>query len=175
MESHPQVFYETIVARTIPWALLMVISVIGLFVPIEHSSFKITVYVVLALSIVLTIRGVFAKRPVVELSMDGIVMRGVRPGMWKLFQLWIVERIEDANISLIRVGYIRDKRLGGLFSYPPGEPSKGAVFQMFLWIKYRKEGVERDIYYPHLKNVANYPQLIKLLEDHYGPKLEKSL
>jgi hypothetical protein len=107
--------------------------------------------------------------------MDGIVIRGVRPGIWKLFQLWIVERIEDSNISLIRVGYIRDKKLGGLVSYPPGEPSKGAVFQMFLWIKYRKEGIERDIYYPHLKNIEDYLKLIKLLEDHYGTKVEKSL
>jgi len=162
-------------ARTIPWAILMVISIIGLFVPIEHSSFKITVYVVLVISIVLTMRGAFVKRPVIELGTDSMVIRGVRPGMWKLFQLWIVERIEDANISLIRVGYIRDKRLGGLFSYPPGEPSKGAVFQMFLWIKYRKEGIEKDIYYPHLKNVTDYPQLIKLLEHHYGAKVEKSM
>ncbi len=56
MESYRQVFYETIMARTIPWAILMVISIIGLFVPIEHSSFKITVYVVLVISIVLTMR-----------------------------------------------------------------------------------------------------------------------
>ena len=159
MESYRQVFYETIMARTIPWAILMVISIIGLFVPIEHSSFKITVYVVLVISIVLTMRGAFVKRPVIELGTDSMVIRGVRPGMWKLFQLWIVERIEDAEYKPIRVGYIRDKRLGGLFLTRPENPRRVGCSKCFFWIKYRKEGIEKDIYYPHLKNVANYHNL----------------
>ncbi|HEX3720564.1 MAG TPA: hypothetical protein VH595_21645 [Verrucomicrobiae bacterium] len=170
-------FYETTAAKVVPWIFLSLISIIALFVPIVSSIFaiKIAVYLVLLFSILCLIKSAVTKRAVVTLQDDGIILRGVRPGIWKLFQRWITERIDDTSVSLIRIGYLREKQLGQLFSLPPGESSKGAMFQMFLWVKYDNHGCKRELYYPHLKNVSRFMELIQSLESRYGSKVEKHL
>jgi hypothetical protein len=172
-----QTFYETLSAKALPWVFLLLILVIALFVPIVRSIFavKVMVSLFLLLIVLCLIKSVFIRRPVITLQNDGIVLRGVRPGIWKLFQRWVTERIDDANVTLIRIGYLREKHFNGLISWPPGEPSKGAMFQMFLWIKYNSHGHEENLYYPHLKNVADFMDLIKTLESRYGSKVEKRL
>ncbi len=95
--------------------------------------------------------------------------------MWKPFQRWVVERIDDASVIRVRLGYLRERYAGGLVSWAPGEPSKGGMFQMFLWITYDSGGSQRELYYPHLKNVRNDIDLITCLEARYGQKVEKHL
>jgi hypothetical protein len=176
MDTH-KTFYETLAARTVHWIFLLFVCVIALFIPIVRSihAIKFSVYLVFLLSALFLVKSIATRRAVVTLEANGMVLRGVRPGIWKLFQRWVVERIDDSSVNLIRVGYLRDKTLGGLVSYPPGEPSKGAVFQMFLWVKYNSNGRQMEIYYPHLKNVSGFIELINCLESRYGSKVEKSL
>jgi hypothetical protein len=136
---------------------------------------KVTVCLLLLFSCLALVKSATTKQPVITFQRDGIVMRGVRPGAWKLFQGWVTERIDDASVTLIRIGYLRESHLGGLVSLPPGEPSKAATFQMFLWIKYVFQDHEKELYYPHLKNVRHFLELIQLLESRYGSKVEKHL
>lgn len=168
-------FCENLIARTQLWILFLVIGVVGIFVPLFQSSeaFRLTVYGVFLLAGVGLIRGLFLKRPVAILDEGGLILRGVRPGMWKLFQSWKVRRVADENIRSIKLGYIREKKLGGLISYPPGEPSRNAVFQMFFWLDYLENGHPESLYYPHLKNIAKYRDLVEILEGRYGAKVEK--
>jgi hypothetical protein len=44
---------------------------------------------------------------VVELDSTGMSFRGVRPGAWKLFQLWKKIYLRNADITEIRIGKIR--------------------------------------------------------------------
>jgi hypothetical protein len=167
-------FYETLLARALPWVSLSLIFAIALFIPIVDSTFaiKVAVYLLLLSSILYLVKSIVTKPAVITLQADGIILRGVRPGTWKLFQRWFTERIDDTSVTRIRIGYLREKYLGGLVSLPPGEPSKGARFQMFLWVNYDNHGHPEELYYPHLKNVGNYMDLIKLLESRYGSKVE---
>ena len=159
------------------WLFLLFICLIALCIPIVRSTpaVQFSVYLAIILSILFLVRSIIIKRVVVAFEDNGLVLRGLRPGIWKLFQRWVVEHIDDASVDSIRVGYLRDKRLGGIVSYPPGEPSKGAIFQIFLWVKYKSKQGQMEIYYPHLKNVSRYMDLINCLESRYGSKVEKSL
>ena len=58
---------------------------------------------------------------------------------------------------------------------PLGEPSRNKRFQMFLWIKYNKNGEEVELYYPHLKNVKDYKSAIECLRARFGSKYEEWL
>jgi hypothetical protein len=170
-------FCENLVTRIIPWLLCLGISMIGSCIPLLQSNHVVIVSLslIFVLSVLGCIKAIFVNHPVVVLKEGGMVLRGLRPGMWKIFKCWVVERIDDSSVNLIRVGYLRDKMLGGLVSYPPGELSGGAVFQMFLWVKYNRNGREMNIYYPHLKNISGFMELINCLETRYGSKVEKSL
>jgi len=175
--NSPTTFYETLLARTISWLFLIVICAIALILPFFRSSRVLTlgVYIAAVFALLCLFKNIFFKRIVVSLEPGRIMLLGLRPGMWKLFQRWIVERIDDKDIVAIKVGYLRERRLGGMLSYPSGEPSKAAIFQMFLWVKYRNGGREKNIYYPHLKNVSRFVDLIACLEARYGSKVEKHL
>jgi hypothetical protein len=39
-------------------------------------------------------------------------------------------------------------------------------------VKHNKDGKVRDLYYPHLKDIDNYRELVKSLENRYGTKVE---
>jgi hypothetical protein len=121
---------------------------------------------------VMLVKGLVIKRPVLILKETSLILRGVRPGRWKLFQLSVTKEVKDDALSLIRLGYIREKIADGLLSYPPGEPSRNAIFQSFLWLKYVEGGKTRDLYYPHTKNIANHRLLMQLLTQKYGDKVE---
>jgi hypothetical protein len=175
--STSKTFYETLLAKAVPWILLVFICLIALFIPIVNSihTLKCAAYVLLLLSLFCLVKSTFTRRAVVRLDANGIVVRGVRPGIWRWFQSSVVERIDDESVNLIRIGYLRDKHLGGVVSWSTDVPSNAANFYMFLWVKYNKHGREMEIYYPHLKNVGEFTELIKCLESRYGSKVEKHL
>jgi len=172
-----QTFYETLPTRTLPWLFLSLVFTIALFIPIVGSilAIKLAVYLLLLLSVLCLVKAAVIKQAVVTLQDDGMVLRGLRPGIWKIFKLWVSEYIPDEKILSIEIGYLRRKTFFGLVSYPPGELSGGAMFQMFLWANYDKHGRKKELYYPHFKNVANFMELIKCLESRYGSKVEKHL
>jgi hypothetical protein len=168
-------FFENLVTRLIPWVLFILISIMGSFIPFVHSHrpLKVGVCVICLLSALFVVKALFVERPVVVLKEGGVVFRGLRPGIWKIFKFWVSDYIADEQILSIEVGYLRGKAFFGLVSYPPGELSGAAIFQVFLWVKYIRKGREMEIYYPHLKNISQFTELIKCLESRYGPKVEK--
>jgi hypothetical protein len=169
------VFYERLIPRIQLWIILLVLGVLGLLIPLfsSNAAFRLAVYAVFLLGFVGLIRGVLVKRPVVVLDEKEMVLRGVKPGFLKVFQRWFVERIGDNDIISIRLGYIREK-IAKVILYPPlSVPSNTASFYMFFWVKSTKNGKQRDLYYPHLKDVDNYRELVKSLESRYGAKVEK--
>lgn len=171
------IFRETILASAIPWVCLAAIAAMAPIIPAVRSNSvaEAVAYVLLAACAVMVARSLFVRQIVLDLQDGCIILRGVRPGMWKLFQRWVVERIEDSKVIRVRIGYLRERYAGGLISWAPGEPSKGGMFQMFLWVTYGNGGSQSELYYPHLKNVANYTALIACLESRYGDKVEKHL
>jgi len=169
------VFYEKVAARLGPPVIIGLICVIALFFPIfaVNAVLRCLLISVFVFGFVLAIKEAFYARPVIVFEENGILFRGVRPGKWKLFQLWVTEQISDITVSSVRIGSLREKAFGGTLTYTPGEPSKGARFQVFLWIKYKKCGKDMDLYYPHLINVSDYRALIVSLEKRYGSRVEK--
>ncbi len=173
-----QSFRENVFSRVVPPVTFLCICVLSLLTPIAQTTeaIRASIYLALAVSAFFLVRAAVSQPPVVVVVKDdGLVFRGVRPGVWKLFQRWHVQRIGDQQILSIRIGYLRERILRGLLAYPPGEPSRAAAFQMFLWVTYLDNGLQREIYYPHLKNVARFRELIELLESRYGTKVEKHL
>lgn len=153
----------------------ILVFLIALAIPVvqESASAKIGVYIALTVSIGFFFYSASSNAAVVVLDKDSLVIRGVKPGIWKLFQLWHVTRVADQDIVSIKLGYLREE-LGSRFNYTPGEPSRNAAFQVFLWITYREDGVDKDIYYPHIKNIKGFEDLATLLEARYGQKVQKN-
>jgi hypothetical protein len=173
----PREFHESIVARILPWALLQAICILAFITPLAEEFVPLKVFVMLSFGLVtfLQLKAFGISNPVLILDENRLVLRGVRPGFWKLFQRWITDTINDADITSVRIGYIREKRFG-LYNAPPlGEPSRNKRFQMFLWIKHNKNGEEVELYYPHLKNVKDYKSAIECLRARFGSKYEEWL
>jgi hypothetical protein len=101
-----------------------------------------------------------------------ILIKGVRPGWWKLFQRWTWVRISDEYVEDIRVGRIRENSLLGMKSPPIGEPSRGASLQNFLWIRYKSGNGDSEIYYPEIYDIQNAKALIAKLKERFGEKVK---
>jgi len=165
-------FYESLVARATPWVLLQVVCFLALITPLfqTNAPLKIVDLLVFGLATIALFRAVLIKHPALVFEEKSVVLRGLRPGEWKLLQCWVTDSINDQDITSVRIGYIREKRLP-----PSGVPSRNARFQMFLWIKYMKEGKEAELYYPHLKNIKNYKDLIECVRARFGSKCKEWL
>jgi hypothetical protein len=164
--------------RILPWLLIGAGCCVGLFFPLSQESqkFRTALIVAVALCCLLLLRLLIVKpSPVVILDDDSVVIRGVKPGVWKLFQLWHTKRIKDEEILSIRMGYLRGKKRFILFRHPPGEPSRNAMFQLFLWITYIERGDQKEIYYPHMKSIKHYDRLVEHLQSRFGSKCEENL
>jgi hypothetical protein len=136
--------------------------------------FKTAVIAVLAISSLATLRNsLFKPRPVIVLADGNFVIRGVRPGVWNFFQRWCLEKIDDERVISIKMGYLRGKRRFLFIRRPPGEPSRNAIYQWFLWIVYTENSQQKEIYYPHLKNIKGYRDLIQQLRMRFGSKCEE--
>ncbi len=165
-------FYESLVSRITPWVLLQIVCILAFITPLiqTNTALKILVLSIFGLATIALLRALIVKHPSLIFEERGIVLRGVRPGAGKLFQCWVSDSIKDQDITSVRIGYIREKRLP-----PSGEPSRNARFQMFLWFKYAKDGKELELYYPHLKNIKNYVDLIGCVRARFGSKCEEWL
>ncbi len=173
----PISYYEDLFSRSVPWLLILMACVLALLFPLsqELTSFRTAVLLGLALSLLAVLKLLFVKpRPVMILEDGSFVIRGVKPGAWKLFQRWFIERIDDKCVVSIRMGYLRGKGRSILFRLPPGEPSRNAIFQLFLWVTYTERGEEKEIYYPHLKNIKDYRDLAERLRIRFGPKCQEN-
>lgn len=169
-----QTFYEARWARAIYPILFVPILVIALQVPIvsERHWLRISLFVALAATGIWFGWVLIKRRLVIVLADDALEICGVRPGVGKLFQLWHRRTIPLASISQIRIGYIRENHFG--LSIPPlGEPSRNSMFQYFLWIHYDNAGQAEEIYYPHLKNVVGYRDLVEALRQRLGSRVRE--
>jgi len=158
------------ISRLVPQALFIAIACFFLLIPLVQGNnlFRVCTYVAIGISVASVIKQVVLRNPVIDLGDDFLVIRGVRPGAWKLFQLWRTETIRLDEIVHVQAGYLRTSNPIGLKLPPVGEPSRNAVFQYFLWIHYLKAGKRQEIYYPHFKSVQNYKAALSLLRERVG-------
>jgi hypothetical protein len=80
--------------------------------------------------------------------------------------------LKNQDVLEIKLGKIRED--GGLTSFlsPTGEPSRGAVFQRFLWVRYTSTtGKQEEIYYPDLTNIQNAHRLVGVLKEKFGERV----
>ncbi len=101
-----------------------------------------------------------------------ILIKGLRPGWWKLFQRWIWVRVSDEQVEDIRIGRIREDSVLGMKLPPIGEPSKASSLQNFLWIRYKSSGRSCEIYYPEIYDIQNAKLLIAKLKERLGEKVK---
>jgi hypothetical protein len=161
----------------VPQILLLMICLLGLWVPFIQTKdlLRWVLYGTLIVIGFFLVRSLFARRPVVVMGEGFILIRGVRPGAWKLFQLWRTENIPDRDVVSVRIGYLRKQLFGNLVEVVPGEPSRGAVLQAFLWIDFLQGGVHKSVYYPHIMNICRFDELIALLTARFGVRVENRM
>jgi hypothetical protein len=98
----------------------------------------------------------------------------VRPGWWKIVQFsrWLT--LINQDVLEIKLGRIRGK--SGLSSaLPPfGEPSRGALFQRFLWVRYLAASGTQEFYYPDLGNIHDARGLIEILKQNFRDRITVS-
>jgi len=155
--------------------LFMAIGAVSLAIPIvrETTALRLGVYTALAIAVFAVLRCLVFRKPVLELRGGEVVIRGVRPGLWKLFQMPRTETIAYEEIMRVRAGYLRNRYFGLLSLPPPGEPSRNSIFQYFLWIEYSRNGRQCEIYHPHFKLVARYMDALADLRERLGAKFEQ--
>jgi hypothetical protein len=98
-------------------------------------------------------------------------VKAVEPGWWKLFQRWRWIIIRDVDVLDIRIGKIRENSALGLRLPPLGEPSKGRIFQSFLWIRYRSGVDDAEAYYPEIWDISGTRGLVRRLQERFGKKV----
>lgn len=144
-------------------AILALFFVIPLFQ--ANLILRSTVIICLALTCLWLVRVILVNKPVLIIYQDAIFLRGVRPGIWKLFQLWHNEKVSLDEIVKIRSGKIREDFIFGLKVPPFGEPSRNACFQKFLWLTYKRNGETKEIYYPHTSQIKNLDDALESLKN----------
>ena len=162
---------------SLTWWILLVIVLMTRLTPVvtDRPITSVAVWILAALMLFQAIRKVVCPRIAVVFREDLVVITGVRPGWWKLFQLWNTVPIPWDDIISIRVGKIRDTHILGVKTPPLGEPSRGGCFQNFLWIRYKQSGQECQIYYPHINDIQDSQQLVRALREKLPTRIEEAV
>ncbi len=165
-----RIFYEGVISRLVAPSLFIGMGCFSLIVPLVRDSRVLTlgVYLIIAISTGTLVKQLAWGKPVLQLRAEEIVIRGVRPGVWKLFQFWRTETIKLSEIVRVRAGYLRSTIPLNLNIPPVGEPSRNSLFQFFLWIDYVRNGRNCEIYYPHFKSVGRYRAALTMLREMVG-------
>jgi hypothetical protein len=83
------------------------ICVLALLLPSSQQStlFKIPVIVISVVCLLMLLKSTIIKpSPVLVFEENNFKIRGVKPGVWKLFQLWHIEEIVNQEVQSIRLG-----------------------------------------------------------------------
>jgi hypothetical protein len=168
-----EIFYESRWRTSLPWFVLSAILIGVGSVSLQFIATYCKWPLRFAAAVVFSWAVWKLLHPGKAIILDGssIVVKGVRPGWWKLFQRSTWVRISDHDIEDIRIGRIREDWLFGLKTPPAGEPSKGAAFQNFLWIRYTSAGGRHEIYYPEIYDIQSSKLLVSRLKERFGGKV----
>ena len=159
-------FHETRWQTPLALLIFSAITTIGAnLAPFAAAKAPLFVVAILAAGYAL-IRAV-SPRVVIKVDANNIWISGVRPGWWKFVQLPKPLTLRNQDVLEIKLGRIRAK--SGL--PPVGEPSRGAVFQRFLWIRYMSANGNQEIYYPDLGNIHDARSLIEILKENFGNRV----
>jgi hypothetical protein len=163
-------FRETRWQTPLAWLLFSVLATIGGNLA-RHPMAKGLLFVGAVIAAGYALYRAISPRAVIKLDSTNIWICGVRPGWWKFVQLPKSVELRNHDVLEIKIGKIRGK--SGMFpAMPPiGEPSRGALFQRFLWIRYTSTSGTREIYYPDLGNIHNTRGLIEILKENFGNRV----
>ena len=150
-------YYEKNAETIVACVLTQVALGFGFIMPFAQDAIwpRILLSAAVAVVSLILLQAVFIKRPVLIISTDSIYLRGLRPGFFKLVQLWHGETIPVSNIRKIEVGKIRKDAGLGVKLPPSGVPSKSAWNMEFFWITYSRDGQEEQLYYPFVNRIKN--------------------
>ncbi len=133
---------------------------------VGYSGFAVVIF-----SLLTAIKRVLLPRTVIDISTGRMLVTGLNPGWWKLVKLWKSVDIPLGDVTDIRIGRIREKGFFGADVPPLGAISKGARTQEFLWIRYNSSGETREIYYPDIRSISNWMQLIGAMRRMFGDRV----
>lgn len=154
-------YYEKTFLKVLPF-IVFCLGVISPFVrdyPLATWSLR---FLILAF-FVIEIYIVLDRRPVLVITNDWVFLKGLRPGFAKLLQLWHGEQIPLGDIIDIRVGKIRERGAFGMKLPPLGEPTSSSHIRKFLWVRYRRDGRQMELYYPHTPLIRNFDDALSHL------------
>ena len=165
---HPVVYFEKRTVRAFPWLIMLAVCALMLMLWMPNERPWWLKYTVLGLGIFSIIGLTQSLNPqaAIVIEEDALILRGVRPGAWKLFQMWHRVRVKYANIAAVRICYGES----GLGQGHKVEPSRNSRFQLFLWIEYLDEENMEQIYFPHMKNIKDYEMAIDQLKIQLGDR-----
>lgn len=163
-------FHETHWQTPLGWLIFSAIATIGAnLTPFPAAQAPLFVVAILAASY--AVFRAISPRVVIKVDANNIWMSGMRPGWWKFVQFPKPLALRNQDVLEIKLGRIRGS--SGLPSAlpPVGEPSRGAVFQRFLWIRYLSANGSQEFYYPDLGNVHDARSLIEILKQNFGDRV----
>lgn len=156
-----------------PWFVLALILYVGSNVAPLSDSVALIWAIRCAISICL-IRGIWkvcVPSAAIIIDDECLSVKGVRPGWWNLFQRWTWIVIRDSQVVDVRIGKIREAQSFGLKLPPLGEPSKGRMFQSFLWIRYHDGTRNAELYYPEIWDISGTEVLVRRLKEKFQDKV----
>jgi hypothetical protein len=166
-------YHEKVLLKLLPFILTQAVLGLGIISPFvrEFESIRwLLAFLILAI-VFFEIRVVLDKRPVLVITDEGIVLKGLKPGFYKPLQFWYQETIPTGDIISIKVGKIREDIGFGVKLPPLNTPSSTVTSQKFLWVKYCKAGKEAELYYPHISAIKNFGDALTRLQRLAGNKL----
>lgn len=157
-------FYEKSYIFVIYLMIFWLVGIILLFSPLASNIyFKLIAFGLIVGAFFLLKDQIFKRKWVISICQDNIKIKGFTPGFHLLSTR---EEIPLDRIIKIHIGIKRP--------VPLWEGSSAAD-KKYLWIWYKTNGEEKEIYYPHLPNISHYKRLIELLSKNEKLKVEISM
>ncbi len=162
-------YYETNVDAWLIGLLLIALGVIG-WISLAAGTPRLAIGWILVCAVCFfgCMRSEVMRRkagPVLTISDDFMLLRGIYPGHLLWVSGWHTENIRYADIMCVKIGLIREL-VGGAAHLPPLRvPFSSAGSMEFLWITYRGDDNQvREIYYPHVPRIRNYREAVHDLQ-----------
>lgn len=112
-------------------------------------------------------------RNVLQIANEFILVTCLRPGMWKLFQLWTGVKIRSDQLIRVEIGNVGKGMRSGRTHLIHLDASKNAVFQNVCVFHYEHDGVKECVYDPHTDNIEGFERAVAELQTTYGGRIEQ--
>jgi hypothetical protein len=176
------IYRESRAAGALPYLLLTTISIFALlmsvFGPVANwhgiaTAAQISSVAMGMVAFVFVVLKIFKPREVLNIKAESIVVTGLRPGWWKLFQRWKTIEIPIGNIVSVEIGNIGNGLRAGKWHLSELDSSRNAVLQNVCVFRYEAEEKTQILYYPHTDTIKNFDQAVGELARTLVDKVER--